>query len=206
MPLAESCLVILVAALGGLLFSVFTVKLLFRPHVSQKLFGLELQGILPSMMPALAGYASAKLGEKFENSTDLSKKIADPELLEELKPTIEAHVDSFLKVRLKEAFPLLANFMGEKTLLKFKEAFLTEVQIILPDLLISYSKKFFKQLNLQESIAAELKLVDLVALEKLIRDKAGNQLKFFYFAGTLLGSLIGLIQVILVNVYSNTFY
>ena len=201
MPVILSTLIIIIAAIGGWLLSVLFVRILFRPHSPKQFIGFRLHGIVPALLPGLARYASRMVEDEFLSEEKIAAKLDDPALMQELKPAIEAHIDEFLAVKLKEAFPLLSNFMGEKTLTKFKAAFLTEVETILPDLLKNYSGRLLNQWQPQQLLAEKISNIDLQELEKMVRQQARRQTRLFYLAGAALGALTGIIQVFVVHLY-----
>ncbi|RYZ19633.1 MAG: hypothetical protein EOO10_24105 [Chitinophagaceae bacterium] len=205
MSLLFFALVILIAAIGGGLMSVMFTKLLFRPYSPKDIFGFRLHGIVPAILPGLASYASAQLKDNFLSEETLGQKLTDPVLLAKLKPEIETHVDEFLKVKLKEAFPLLSNFMGEKTLAKFKEAFLTEVETILPALLKSYSGQLLVQWKPDLLLEEKLNSIDLGAIEAMAQQKFARRLRSVYLLGVLAGAAIGVLQV-LVLLLAQTYF
>ena len=57
----------------------------------------------------------------------LKEKVTDPENLNKLKPEIETHIDSFLREKLKETFPMLSMFIGDKTINQLKSCFFTGI-------------------------------------------------------------------------------
>ena len=199
MPVILPTLIILSAAIGGFLLSVLFIRILFRPYSPKKILGFRLHGIVPAILPALARQASLIIQEEYLSKENVAAKLEDPALLQQLQPAIEAHVDHFLAHKLKEAFPLLSNFMGEKTLIKFKAAFLEEVETILPDLLKSYSGTLLAQWNLNQLLENRLNSLKMESLEKNIHQKAARQLKLFYMAGALGGGITGMVQVILIK-------
>ncbi|MBC7934609.1 MAG: hypothetical protein H7Y86_04515 [Rhizobacter sp.] len=201
MPVILSSLIIIVAAIGGWLLSVLFIRVLFRPHSPKKFIGFRLHGIVPALLPGLAAYASRMVQDEFLSEEKIAAKLDDPALMQQLKPDIEAHIDEFLATKLKEAFPLLSNFMGEKTLLKFKAAFLTEVETILPDLLKRYSGRLLNQWQPHQLLAEKIRGIDIKALEQLVQQQAAKQVRCCYLAGALLGGLVGAIQVLIIYLY-----
>ncbi|RYD80493.1 MAG: hypothetical protein EOP53_07950 [Sphingobacteriales bacterium] len=201
MPVILSTLIILIAALGGFLLSVLFTRILFRPHSPKKIIGFPVQGILPAMIPALASHISEKIEADFFSAEKIEAKLSDPLLMQQLKPEIEKHVDVFLKTKLKEAFPLLSNFMGEKTLAKFKEAFLNEVETILPMLLKSYADSLLKTIQPGVVIAEKLNGLRVDKLEKLMREHTSKHIMQFRIIALLLGAFIGVLQVILIYLF-----
>lgn len=201
MPVLLSTLVILIAAIGCWLLSLLFTRFLFRPYSPKDIVGFRLHGIVPAVLPGIAGYASRMVQEELLSQDKVAAKLADPALMQQLRPEIEAHVDRFLQTKLKEAFPLLSNFMGEKTLGKFKEAFLTEVETILPDLLKNYSGRLVKEWKPEQLLEEKISNINIEEIEKMVQQRAAKQLNLFHLAAALLGAVIGSIQVLLICLY-----
>lgn len=199
MPVILSTLLIVIAVLSGWLIAVFFTRILFRPYSPKDILGFRFSGIVPAMLPGLAAQLSAIVEKEFLSQDKIASRIGDPALMQELKPEIEEHIDAFLKTKLKEAFPLLSNFMGEKTLSKFKAAFLTEVESILPDLLKNYSGRLMDQWQPAQLVREKISHIDVAAIEKMVRQQAGRQLMLLQLAGALIGLVCGIIQVLIIR-------
>ena len=76
------------------------------------------------------------VGKELLSFDEIEEKITDPENLQKLRPDIEAHIDHFLRNKLKDVFPMLATLMGEKTILQLKDAFLLELESLFPVLMV----------------------------------------------------------------------
>lgn len=201
MPVLLSTLVILIAAIGCWFLSILFTRFLFRPYSPKDIIGFRLQGIVPAVLPGIAGYASRMLQDDLLSQDKIAAKLSDPALMLQLRPEIENHVDRFLEEKLKEAFPLLSKFMGEKTLGKFKEAFLTEVETILPNLLKSYSGKLMNEWKPEQLIEEKISAINIEDVERMVQQRAAKQLSRFHLAAALLGAVIGCIQVLLISLY-----
>lgn len=201
MPVILSTLVILVAATGCWLLSVLFIRILFRPYSPKDIAGFRLHGIVPAVMPGIARYASDLVQHEMLSPEKIAARLDDPQLMQQLRPEIETHIDQFLQTKLKEAFPLLSNFMGEKTLGKFKAAFLTEVETILPDLLKKNAGKLLEDWQPAGILADKIKRLDMAAIEKSVQLEAGRQIRSFQLAAFMTGIVLGTVQVILIHLY-----
>jgi uncharacterized membrane protein YheB (UPF0754 family) len=201
MPVILSTLVILLAALGCWLLSVLFIRILFRPYSPKDFIGFRLHGIVPALLPRIAEYAGNMVQTELLSQDKIAAKLSDPALMDALRPEIESHIDQFLQTKLKEAFPLLSNFMGEKTLGKFRSAFLTEVETILPELLKNHSGRLIGQFNPEQLLAEKLNSSRISEMEAMVHQHAGRQIKLFQLAAALLGLLLGIIQVLIIHLY-----
>lgn len=199
MPVILSTLIICIAIISGWLISIVFTGILFRPYSPKEIIGFRFSGILPAMLPGLAAQVSGMMEEEFLSPEKIAAKLDDPLLMQQLKPEIETHIDEFLKTKLKEAFPLLSNFMGEKTLSKFKEAFLTEVETILPDLLKSYSGRLLGEWQPAQLVKDRISNINIEHIEMMVKKKAAKQIRLLRLAGALLGLFTGILQVIIIH-------
>ena len=87
---------------------------------------------------------------------EIEKKVTDPENLSKLKPEIEKHIDSFLRDKLKDTFPMLSMFIGDKTINQLKAAFLMELESLFPVLMKSYMTKLEQELDLEKIVTEKV--------------------------------------------------
>jgi hypothetical protein len=62
----------------------------------------------------------------------LAPMLTDPSLVTHVLPEAEAHVDHFLRNRLSTAMPMVAMFIGEKTIAQMKGIFMEELETLFP--------------------------------------------------------------------------
>ena len=93
--------------------------------------GLKFQGLIPENQPAIALHLSEVISKEFLSFSSLKRKAAEPGSYDKLKPEIEYHIDLFLREKLKDSFPMLSMFIGDKTINQLKAAFLMELENIL---------------------------------------------------------------------------
>jgi len=190
-------LIILIATAGGWLTTVLFLHLLFKPYYPFKLMGFSISGILPALQPGLAKDFAAAIVKNYLSKDEIAYKLSNPVLIHQLRPEIETHVDKFLQEKLPEAFPLLSKFMEDKTLSKFKEAFLSEVELIFPVMLKSYSEKLMSEWKPQQQIEEKLNAISIPLLKEMIEKHTSRQLKLFKLYGALGGAILGIIQCLL---------
>src|SRR5438045_1032322 len=128
MQLPGYIITVLLSTFTGWVTTWIAIKMLFHPRRPFNLFGFKIQGIFPKNQHLIA----VKLGQVVCNELlsfdEIEKKVTDPANLEKLKPEIEAHIDNFLNNKLKEVFPMLSMFIGDKTIGQLKSAFLVELE------------------------------------------------------------------------------
>lgn len=196
MTLLQPTLLILIAAIGGWLMASGLLNLFFLSFTEKNIVGYRSCGILPALQPALAKKVESAIKKGFLLEEKGESGLHDKVIMQNLKPAIEAHVDQFLDERLNEAFPLLVKYMGEKTMLKLKEAFLSEIEIIFPLLVKQYGEKMFAQIEPGKLAEKMLGEIDATELIKNLKLNAAKQLFFIKIAGAVAGAGIGLLQIL----------
>lgn len=189
-------IIILLSGLIGFITITVVIKLLFKPLKPVKLLGLTIQGILPRYQPDIIN-GIAKMAAKEFDSFNIEEKIANPQVFEKIKPEIEEHIDDFLRNKLKVVFPILGNFIGDKTINQLKQAFLNELETMFPTLMKSYAAKLKDDINVERLITTRLNLYSSENIEAIIYKNAGGKIKMMQAAAYMFGCIIGLIQVLI---------
>jgi len=195
MPATLIILLIVLSTASGWFIAAILITTLFYPLQEKKIAGIRVQGIIPAHRQQLADAIASSITNSFLNEENISKSISSPEIMQKLQPEIEIHVDIFLKEKIQEAFPLLYKFMGDKTLAKFKAAFMTEVEILFPVLIRNYAGIALAEMQPQKMVADKIKTMPVQKLAEAFEEKVGRQLIRFKLLGASIGLLTGILQV-----------
>ncbi|UAY53693.1 DUF445 family protein [Ferruginibacter albus] len=196
MPTGTLIATLLLSAFNGWITTWIAIKMLFHPRKPVKIFGLTIQGIFPKNQRLLAQKLGQVVGKELLSFSDIEKKVTDPENLEKLKPEIEAHIDNFLRNKIKDVFPMLSMFIGEKTINQLKDAFLNELQALFPVLMKSYMNKMQNDLDLEKIVVEKVAGFSSEKLEDILHQITRKQFKFLEVIGAIFGFLIGMVQII----------
>ena len=188
---------LLLSTFTGWVTTWIAVKMLFHPRKPIKLPGYTLQGIFPKNQRLIAEKLGQVVGKELLSFDEIEQKVTNPENLQKLKPEIEAHIDSFLNNRLKEVFPMLSMFMGEKTTTQLKEAFLLELENLFPILMKTYMNKLQHDLDLEKIVTEKVAAFSSEKLENILLQITKREFKFLEFIGGFFGLLIGIVQVVI---------
>src|SRR6202012_1817668 len=126
---------------------------------------------------------------------EIEKKITDPGNLQKLKPEIEAHIDHFLRNKLKDVFPMLSMLIGDKTIGQLKDAFIVELENLFPVLMKNYMDKLQDDLDLEKIVTEKIAGFSAEKLEDMLDQITKKEFKFLELSGAFFGLLIGVIQV-----------
>lgn len=187
----------IISAFTGWITTWIAIKMLFHPRKPIKFFGITIQGIFPKNQNEIAVKLGQVVSKELLSFEEIEQKITSSDNLEKLKPEIEAHIDNFLRNKLKDVFPMLSMFIGEKTINQLKEAFLMELQSLFPVLMKSYMNKLQHDLDLEKIVVEKVANFSTEKLEDILDQITKKEFKFLEIIGGLFGLLIGLIQVLI---------
>ena len=191
-----SCILpLLASAFTGWLVIWLLIKILFRPVKPISIAGFRFQGILPAGQQAIAEKIGKLVSSQLFSFSALQEKVTDPENFNKLKPEIETHIDSFLRVRLKDTFPMLSMLIGDKTINQLKGAFLLELESLFPVLMKSYLTRLEADINIEEQVTQKIAGFSISQAEEMLNRSAGKQLLKLQLFGAFTGLLTGVIHI-----------
>lgn len=192
---------ILLTTFTGWITTWVAIKMLFHPRKKVKIASLTIQGVFPKNQTIIAQKLGQVVGKELLSFDEIEGKVTHPENLQKIRPEIEAHIDGFLRTRLKKAFPMLSVFIGEKTIIQLKEAFLMELENLFPVLMKSYMKKLEHDLDLEKIVREKVASFSSKKLEDILDQITKKEFLFLELLSAIFGFLIGLIQVLFNALY-----
>lgn len=152
--------------------------------------------IIPARQEVIASNV-AEYAASTINLEHIAAHLTDAGQLSALKPEIERHIDIFLNEKLKEKMPMIAMFVGEKTIDKIKEGLLEEIDILLPVILGKFAGNLDKQIDLRALVYKKISKMDKKDfVDRIKHGGAGNYIKRFALLGALSGFITGWICLI----------
>lgn len=185
----------LISAFIGYFTNWVAIKMLFHPKMPVRILGVTIQGIFPKRQQQFGEKLGKLVSTEFLSFTDIEKKISDPANLDKLMPIVEEHIDHFLQHKLPQAFPMIAIFVGEKTIATLKTAFMEELSSLFPTLMQRYAGILQQELDLEKIVVNKVSKLSSDKLEDLLYQIMAREFRFVELIGAVLGFLIGLIQV-----------
>jgi uncharacterized membrane protein YheB (UPF0754 family) len=189
---------ILLSTFTGWVTTWIAIKMLFHPRKPIKIFGFTIQGIFPKNQQLIAQKLGQVVSKELLSFDEIEKKITNPDNLQKLKPEIEAHIDNFLRNKLKDVFPMLSMLIGDKTINQLKEAFITELENLFPVLMKNYMHKLQNDLDLEKIVTEKIAGFSAEKLEDMLDQITKKEFKFLEFSGAFFGLIIGIIQVLFI--------
>jgi uncharacterized membrane protein YheB (UPF0754 family) len=171
------------------------LKLLFHPRHPKRILGFTLQGFFPKHQQQIAETLGRIVGQQLLSFDDIEKTITDPANVARILPLAEEHIDSFLRVRLKETMPMISFFIGDKTIGQLKAVFMKELEDLFPVVMRDYVSHLRNDLDLERIVADKIAGYSADRLE--VFEFLTKEFRFVEVIGALLGFLIGLLLMAL---------
>jgi uncharacterized membrane protein YheB (UPF0754 family) len=92
---------------------------------------------------------------------------------------------------------MISMFIGENTINKLKDVFMTELETIFPELIGSYMKDLESQLDLNKIVTEKVYGFSSDKMETILNQIMSKEFRFVEVIGGILGFIIGIFQVIL---------
>jgi uncharacterized membrane protein YheB (UPF0754 family) len=188
-------LIPVISAFIGWFTNWIAIKMLFHPREPKKIMGIVFHGIFPKRQQQFAEKLGKLVSDELLSFQDIAAKIADPANTEQLLPFIDAHIDQFLKVKLKESMPVVGMFIGDKTINQLKAVFLEELTLLFPQLMEQYMVNLQSQLDLEKIVVQKVQGFSTEKLEEILQQIMSKEFRFVEVIGAVLGFIIGLLQV-----------
>jgi hypothetical protein len=189
-------LVVFCYTLSGFLLSrIFIHFLVLKQNVTGS------SGFLGNQLKKNAEILGNRIVDEVLASPSFSSALNAENVLEQVRPEIEGHIDHFLEVKLKTVFPLLSQFIGAKTQGQMKSAFMDEMDRLFPELLEKFSASFLSREKLSAIISERIRSFDTSSgqIRYFIRKKIQPRLDLFFslfmmVAGSICALLIFLLS------------
>ena len=174
-----------------------TCALPIYPREPKKILGITFHGIFPKRQQQFAMKLGKLVSNELLSFEDIEQKIANPQNVEKLMPVLEAHIDTFLKEKLTAQIPMLAMFVGEKTITQVKGVFMAELQELFPILMKQYMTTLQTELDMEQIVTEKVGRFSSDKLEEILNQIMSTEFRFVEIIGGVLGFLIGIVQVLL---------
>jgi uncharacterized membrane protein YheB (UPF0754 family) len=171
------------------------IKMLFHPRNPIRVLGITFHGIFPKRQAQFAEKLGKLVSQELLSFSEIEQKIINPSNLKKMMPLVEAHVDDFLRNKLKDVFPVISMFIGDKTINELKGFFMTELEALFPVLMQRYMKNLQEELDLEKIVIEKVSGFSSDKLEEILMGIMSKEFRFVEILGGVLGFLIGLLQV-----------
>lgn len=124
---------------------------------------------LPRVLKASAGELSPIVAKEIVAAAHTMSVSLNGSGTETMRPLIEAHLDTYLRVRLREKMPVIASFIGDSTLVKLKESMIEEIDVLLPQVVQGYVSSALDVTVVQDKVTVALQQVDEKKIGELVK-------------------------------------
>jgi len=186
----------IISAFIGWITNWVAIKMLFHPRTPKRILGITFHGIFPKRQQKFAEKLGKLVSEEFLSFDDIEAKISNPENLKQIMPTIETHIDDFLRNKLKDEMPVISMFIGDKTIGNLKTMFMKEIETLLPIVMKQYAANLKTELDLEQIVITKVAAFSSDKLEEVLYQIMSKEFRFVEIIGAVIGFLIGSLQVI----------
>lgn len=189
----------IIAAFIGWLTNWIAVKMLFHPKKKIRILFFDVQGIFPKRQAALAEKLGEVVAKELISTQDLKEKLKNYDA-DKINGVIEAHLDKFLKDKLKEAFPMLAMFLTDGMVENIKKVLMEELVKVLPLVLDQYIDSIDQKIDIKGMVATKVSAFSTDKLEEILQSILQKEFFFIEVIGGILGFIIGIIQIFIMKI------
>ncbi|MFV0531337.1 MAG: DUF445 domain-containing protein [Flavobacteriales bacterium] len=188
-----------IAGTIGWITNKIAVVMLFHPKKPIQILGIKIQGIFPKRQLDIAERIGEMVAENLLSHDDVKQRIFTQENIYQVKKIVESKLERYLEYDLKEEYPLFSLLVGSKRRLRIKEKVVKELDKSIYDLQNNFENYLSEKVNIKKMVTEKIAQLDSDEVNKLMITVMKNELQFIEWVGAVLGFLIGLIQVLLVN-------
>lgn len=197
MNIMQYILPVLLSCFTGWLVIWICIKLLFHPQRPVHFAGVTIQGIIPANQELIAEKIGRLVSTELFSFSALQEMLTHPDNFNKLKPEIETHIDHFLRVRLKDHFPMLSMLIGDKTINQLNGAFLIELETLFPVIIKSYLSRLENELDLEKTVTEKIAGFSISKTEELVKKFAAKQVLKIQLLGAVIGLVMGLVHILI---------
>lgn len=184
-----------ISAFIGWFTNWIAIKMLFHPKNPVKFLGITIHGIFPKRQKQFAEKLGGVVARELIHFDEIAAQLKDPEKLKALNPAIEAHLDNFLQVKLKEKLPVISMFVGDGTMSKIKEGMMEEIAEMLPNIIGQYTDNLSEKVDIEKMVTDKVANFSSDKLEEILVSIMSKEFRFVEIIGGVLGFVIGLLQI-----------
>jgi uncharacterized membrane protein YheB (UPF0754 family) len=189
----------IIAAITGWVTNYLAIKMLFHPKKKINLYFFSIQGIFPKRHRVLAERLGKIVSTELFSFKDIKENFTSTSTASEINKVLDEKLEDFLEVKLKSAMPMLAMFLNSDAKAKIKNTLHLEFANILPDILNKYTEKMEKEIDIEKTVTQKVAAFSSDKLEEILFSIMKKEFKFIEILGGVLGFLIGIIQLLIIQ-------
>ena len=200
MFLLKLILIPVISAAIGWITNKIAVWLLFNPKNPVKILFWTFQGVFPKRQSAIAQRIGDLVADELLSTHSIKEQIFTDENLSGIVNFVLVKVDNYLETEFKEDHWLLNLFVGDGTKTKMKNELERKLYESLDDISENFHDYLEKKVNIRNLVADRINSLDSDEVNNLMNQILKSELGFIELTGAVLGFLIGLIQVLMLEI------
>lgn len=188
-----------IAAIIGWVTNYLAIKMLFHPRKEIKILFIRIQGIFPKRQHVLADKIGDLVANELVSTGDITSKLNNPENLEGVYTVLDEKAEVFLREKLLGSFPMLSMFLNDDLIAKVKGMLMDELKASVPEIIKQYTDKLESSLDIKQTVHDKVTNFSIEKLEEVLFSIMKKEFKFIEIVGAVLGFIIGLVQLLLIN-------
>ena len=153
--------------------------------------------MLPRRKATMDAALSKYIAENFISFEEIEQRIISPESFQKILPSIEAHIDNFLRHKLGKSMPMLSMFIGEKTISQLKAVFMQELEELFPTVMKNYFERLQQEVNIEGVLLAKLAAIPPQRIEADVKKLLAPEWKKAKMMGAITGFVTSLVLCII---------
>lgn len=184
----------LVGALIGWGTNWLALKMLFRPVTPWRIGPWSIQGVIPRRQEALARNLGDMVERELVSHHDLAAALANPELLEALRPLVREESRRFAEERLPGLHPMVGMFLTQALKDKVTDMLATELDAMIPRLVSGAGSVLEQHVSVKHLVREKVEAMSPETMEDMLFSILKREFGFIEWSGAVLGGLVGLAQ------------
>ncbi|RMG40371.1 MAG: DUF445 family protein [Candidatus Dadabacteria bacterium] len=189
----------LIAALIGWFTNYLAVKMLFRPRKPVNLVFFTLQGVFPKRQQALARKIGEIVSSELFSVNDVKSKLKEHASSDQMIAVIMERIEKTITARLPQVIPLGETLITPLLTSQIRWLFIDDLKQMINDLVDSISDNLEETFDVHTVVEQKVAAFSTEKMEKLITTVMRREFKFIEAVGAVLGFVIGVIQVIIIE-------
>lgn len=177
------------------------VKMLFKPEKPVNIGFMKLQGIFPKNQGQLAERIGKMVAQELLTTHDIRERVLHQDNIDTLLEFVDTKVEHYLQNDFPRKYPITSIFFGKRRREKIRLDLMQEVHVLAPEVIHKVMEDLENNMKVEELVAKKVAALSPDKLEDLINGILKKEFKFIEWSGAILGFLVGLIQVIFIEIF-----
>lgn len=177
------------------------VKMLFKPEKPVNLGFYKLQGVFPKRQDKLAERIGKMVADELLTAHDIRERVLHQDNIDSLLEFVDGKVEHYLKNDFPTKYPVASIFFGKRRREQIRIDLMEEVHLLAPEVIHKVMEDLEEKMKVEELVAKKVAALSPKKLEDLINGILKTEFRFIEWSGAVLGFFVGLIQVLLIEVF-----